>query len=78
MQVVGGDGTDMDAFEEALKKAQAEKGRPSLFSSVRTSALGPNFQDTHTAHGAVGRRRNQAYQEELRLGPGRPSTYRMV
>ncbi|HPD46066.1 MAG TPA: transketolase [Anaerohalosphaeraceae bacterium] len=53
VQVVGGDGTDMDAFEEALKKAQAEKGRPSLIQFRSHIGFGsPNFQDTHTAHGA--------------------------
>ncbi len=53
VQVVGGDGNDMDAFEKALKKAQAVKGKPSIIQLRTHIGFGsPNFQDTHTAHGA--------------------------
>jgi len=53
VQVVGGDGNDMIAFEKALKNAIAEKNRPSMIQLRTHIAYGsPNFQDTHTAHGA--------------------------
>ena len=53
VQVVGGDGNDMAAFEKALNKAQANKGRPSIIQLRTHIGFGsPNFQDTHTAHGA--------------------------
>ena len=53
VQVVGGDGNDMIAFEKALKNAIAEKNRPSMIQLHTHIAYGsPNFQDTHTAHGA--------------------------
>ncbi len=53
VQIVGGDGTDMDALEKALQNAKAEKGRPSLIQFRSHIGFGsPNFQDTHTAHGA--------------------------
>lgn len=53
VQVVGGDGNDMVAFEAAVEKAKAEKGRPSIIKFRSHIGFGsPNFQDTHTAHGA--------------------------
>jgi len=53
VQVIGGDGNDMVAFEEALEKAKSEKDRPSLIQFRSHIGFGsPNFQDTHTAHGA--------------------------
>ena len=53
VQIVGGDGNDMNAFEKALKKAQAVKGKPSIIQLRTHIGFGsPNFQDTHTAHGA--------------------------
>ncbi len=53
VQVVGGDGNDMEAFEKALKKSIAEKNRPSMIQLRTHIAYGsPNFQDTATAHGA--------------------------
>ncbi len=53
VQVVGGDGNDMIAFEKALKNALAEKNRPSIINLRTHIGYGsPNFQDTHTAHGA--------------------------
>jgi transketolase len=47
------DGNDLEAIEQALRAAQAEKGRPSLI-KVRTHiAYGsPNKQDSAEAHGA--------------------------
>jgi len=53
VQVVGGDGNDMQAFEKALKNAQAEKNRPCMIQLRTHIGYGsPHFQDTHTAHGA--------------------------
>ncbi len=53
VQVVGGNGNDMGAFEEAVEKAKAEKDRPSLIQFRSHIGFGsPNFQDSHTAHGA--------------------------
>ncbi|MFA6186291.1 MAG: transketolase [Phycisphaerae bacterium] len=53
VQVVGGDGNDMEAFEKALKNAQAEKNRPCMIQLRTHIGYGsPHFQDTHTAHGA--------------------------
>ncbi len=53
VQVVGGDGNDMIAFEKAIKNAQAEKNRPCIINLRTHIGYGsPNFQDTHTAHGA--------------------------
>ncbi len=53
VQVVGGDGNDMVSFEKALKNAMAEKNRPSIINLRTHIGYGsPNFQDTHTAHGA--------------------------
>jgi transketolase len=53
VQVVGGDGTDMDALEKAIRNARAEQGRPSLIQFRSHIGFGsPNFQDTHAAHGS--------------------------
>jgi len=53
VQVVGGDGDDMEAFEKALQNAKAEKGRPSFIQFRSHIAYGsPNFQDSCAAHGA--------------------------
>jgi transketolase len=53
VQVVGGDGNDMIAFEKALKNAIAEKNRPSIINFRTHIGYGsPNFQDTYKAHGA--------------------------
>ncbi|NIA17200.1 MAG: transketolase [Planctomycetes bacterium] len=53
VQVIGGDGNDMEAFENALNNAQATRGRPSIIQLRTHIGFGsPNFQDTHTAHGA--------------------------
>ena len=53
VQKVEGDGTDMIAFEKALEAAKAEKDRPSIIAFRSHIGFGsPNFQDTHTAHGA--------------------------
>lgn len=50
---VPGDGTDMDALEKALAEAKSQKGRPTLIAFRSHIGFGsPNFQDTHTAHGA--------------------------
>jgi transketolase len=53
VQVVGGDGNDMEAFEKALAGAKAEKDRPSIIMLRTHIAYGsPNKQDTAEAHGA--------------------------
>ncbi|MBN1816143.1 MAG: transketolase [Sedimentisphaerales bacterium] len=53
VQQVPGDGTDMNALEKAIQNAQAEKDRPSIIAFRSHIGFGsPNFQDTHTAHGA--------------------------
>jgi transketolase len=53
VQIIGGDGNDMEAFEKALKNAKAEKDRPSFIQFRSHIAYGsPNFQDNCTAHGA--------------------------
>ncbi len=53
VQKVGGDGNDCEAIAAALEKARAEKGRPSIIQLRTHIGYGsPNFQDTHTAHGA--------------------------
>jgi len=53
VQVVGGDGNDMEAFERALEAAKAEKERPSLIKLRTHIAYGsPNKQDTAEAHGS--------------------------
>ena len=50
---VAGDGTDMEAFEKALKKAKRERNRPTLIKLRTHIAYGsPNKQDTAGAHGA--------------------------
>ena len=53
VQVVGGDGNDMAAFEKALEKANTVTGKPSMIQLRTHIGYGsPNFQGTHTAHGA--------------------------
>ncbi len=53
VQVVSGDGNDMEAFEKALQNAQNEKNRPTIIQLRTYIGFGsPNFQNTHTAHGA--------------------------
>ena len=53
VQVVGGDGNDMAAFEKALENAKKEEGRPSIINLRTHIAYGsPNFQDKAKAHGA--------------------------
>ncbi len=53
VEVVAGDGNDMESFEKALKKAKREKNRPSLIKLRTHIAYGsPNKQDTAGAHGA--------------------------
>ena len=53
VQVVGGDGNDMAAFEKALENAEAEKQLPTLIKLRTHIAYGsPNKQDTAGAHGA--------------------------
>lgn len=53
VQVIDGDGNDMNAFELALDSARTEKDRPTLIQLRTIIGYGsPNFQDTHTAHGA--------------------------
>jgi transketolase len=53
VQVVAGDGDDMEAFEKALANAKAEKDRPSFIQFRSHIAYGsPNFQDKSAAHGS--------------------------
>jgi transketolase len=53
VQVVGGDGNDMESFERALEAAKGEKERPSLIKLRTHIAYGsPNKQDTAEAHGS--------------------------
>jgi len=53
VQVVGGDGNNMAAFEKALENAKNEKGRPSIIKLRTHIAFGsPNKQDTAESHGA--------------------------
>jgi len=53
VQVVGGDGNDMAAFEKALESAKAERQRPSLIKLRTHIAYGsPNMQDKAESHGA--------------------------
>lgn len=53
VQIVDGDGNDMEAFEKALKNAIAEKNRPGMIQLRTHIGCGsPNFQDTAAAHGA--------------------------
>ena len=53
VQIVDGDGNDMEAFEKALENAKAEKNRPSIIQLRTHIAYGsPNQQDTAKAHGA--------------------------
>jgi transketolase len=50
---VPGDGNDMAAFEKAVKRAKAEKKRPTLIKLRTHIAFGsPNMQDSSKAHGA--------------------------
>ena len=53
VQIVDGDGNDMEAFEKALENAKAETKRPSII-NLRTHIgfSSPTYQGTHTAHGA--------------------------
>ncbi|AQQ72532.1 Transketolase 1 [Limihaloglobus sulfuriphilus] len=53
VQEIGGDGTDLDALAKAIDNAKAETSRPSIIKFRSHIGFGsPNFQDTHTAHGA--------------------------
>jgi transketolase len=53
VQVVGGDGNDMIAFEKALDAAKAQRDQPSLIQLRTHIAYGsPNFQDNASAHGS--------------------------
>jgi len=62
VEVVGGDGNDMAAFEAALQRALEEKERPTLIQLRTHIAYGsPNMQDTAKAHGSP------LGEEEIRL-----------
>lgn len=53
VQVVEGDGNDMQAFEKALENAKQEKDRPSIIKLRTHIAYGsPNLQDKEKAHGS--------------------------
>ncbi len=50
---IGGDGHDIAALDAAIEYAKAQTGRPTLIKFRSYIGFGsPNFQDTHTAHGA--------------------------
>jgi len=50
---LGGDGNDIDALTEAIQQAQQQTKAPTLVKFRSHIGFGsPNFQDTHTAHGA--------------------------
>jgi len=50
---IGGDGHDIDALDKAVAYAKAQSERPTLIKFRTHIGFGsPNFQDTHTAHGA--------------------------
>ena len=53
VQIVGGDGNDMEVFEKALENAKVEKDRPSFIQFRSHIGYGsPNFQDNCAAHGS--------------------------
>ncbi len=53
VQIVDGDGNDMEAFANAVANARAERDRPSIIQLRTHIAFGsPNKQDTAGAHGA--------------------------
>ncbi len=53
VQIVPGNGNDMETFEKALENAKAEKQRPNMIKLRTHIAYGsPNKQDTEGAHGA--------------------------
>jgi transketolase len=53
VQSIPGDGTDMNAFEDALNKAKKQTNRPSLIKLQTHIAYGsPNLQDSEKAHGS--------------------------
>jgi transketolase len=50
---IGGDGHDIAALDKALEFAKAQSERPTMIKFRSHIGFGsPNFQDTHTAHGA--------------------------
>ena len=50
---IGGDGHDIDALDKAIAAAKAQTERPTMIKFRSHIGFGsPNFQDTHTAHGA--------------------------
>jgi transketolase len=50
---IGGDGHDIAALDKALEFAKAQSQRPTMIKFRSHIGFGsPNFQDTHTAHGA--------------------------
>lgn len=53
VQIVEGDGNNREAIAEALKKAKAEKDRPSIIQLRSLIGFGsPNFVGSHKVHGA--------------------------
>jgi len=53
VQIVDGEGDDMQAFEAALENAKAEKNRPSIINFRSHIGYGsPNLQDSEKSHGA--------------------------
>ena len=50
---IGGDGNDIESLSEAIRQAQQQSKAPTLVKFRSHIGFGsPNFQDTHTAHGA--------------------------
>ena len=53
VQSVDGDGNDIEAINAAIENAKAQNGKPSIIKLRSHIGFGsPNFQGTHTAHGA--------------------------
>ncbi len=71
VQVIDGDGNDMEAFERALTNAKSENNRPSIINLRTHIAYGsPNKQDTAGAHGApLGEDEIKLIKEQLGWDP---------
>ncbi len=53
VQKVSGDGNDLNDINAAIENAKSSKGKPCMIQVRSHIGFGsPNFQDTHTAHGA--------------------------
>ena len=53
IRIEEGDGYDIESLDNAIKQAELQTGKPTLIKFRSRIGYGsPNFQDTHTAHGA--------------------------